>query len=170
MRACGQPVTLVGLQSTLAWALGLNVGNVGFKPGKEISSGKPIVLFRPHGLGWQVRPIHIRDGRRFPLRCAAPGLGLLKTGPQRSPPEVLGGFWALRGENPRTSQCGPVTSGGLGVGWTNGHIAHEGTICASRCGSVTDLISVISPSWTVNVMTETGRPSRTISTPVRRGR
>jgi hypothetical protein len=64
IRQCGQPVTFVGLQSTLAWELRMNVGYVGFKPGKEISGGKPIVLFRPHGLGWEVRPIHIPAGRR----------------------------------------------------------------------------------------------------------
>ena len=64
IRDCGQPVTFVGLQSTLAWELRMNVGYVGFKPGKEIASGKPIVLFRPHGLGWEVRPIHIPAGRR----------------------------------------------------------------------------------------------------------
>lgn len=56
--ACGRAVTLVGFQSTLAWELGLNVGNVGHKPGKEIGHGGPIVLFKPHLLGWQVRPIH----------------------------------------------------------------------------------------------------------------
>ena len=42
----------------------MNVGYVGFKPGKEISAGTPIVLFRPHKLGWQVRPIHVRADRR----------------------------------------------------------------------------------------------------------
>ncbi len=57
--ACGQPVTNVGLQSKVAWATGLNVGNVGFRPGKSIASGKPIVFFKPHLGGWQVRPIHI---------------------------------------------------------------------------------------------------------------
>jgi hypothetical protein len=64
VRACGQPVTFVGLQSTLAWELRMNVGYVGFKPGKEISSGKPIVLFRPHGRGWEVRPIHTSARRK----------------------------------------------------------------------------------------------------------
>ncbi|MGB0097928.1 MAG: hypothetical protein WBP81_35995 [Solirubrobacteraceae bacterium] len=62
--ACGQPVTDVEFQSTLAWETGLNVGNVGYKPGREIRRGQPIVLFRPHLLGWQVRPIHIRAADR----------------------------------------------------------------------------------------------------------
>src|SRR5262249_33553205 len=39
--ACGQPVTLVGLQSKVAWAVGMNVGNVGFRPGRAIDGGKP---------------------------------------------------------------------------------------------------------------------------------
>jgi hypothetical protein len=59
IRACGQPVTDVGHQSVLAWDIGLNVGNVGFKPGKSIDSGKPIVFFRDHDNGWEVLPIHI---------------------------------------------------------------------------------------------------------------
>jgi hypothetical protein len=59
IRACGQPVTLVGLQSKLAWAIGLNVGNVGFKPGKAIDSGKPIVYFKPVGNGWHVLPYNM---------------------------------------------------------------------------------------------------------------
>ena len=66
--ACGQPVTLVGLQSKVAWAVGLNVGNVGFRPGKAIDSGKPIVFFKPHLNGWEVRPIHIP--RADASRCA----------------------------------------------------------------------------------------------------
>jgi hypothetical protein len=63
--ACGQPVvSVLGFQSTLAWEIGLNVGNVGFNPSRSIRSGKPIVLFEPHLLGWNVRPIHIPDADR----------------------------------------------------------------------------------------------------------
>jgi hypothetical protein len=58
IKTCGQPVTFVGFQSTLAWMVDLNVGNVGYKPGREIRRGHPIVLFKPHEQGWQVRPIH----------------------------------------------------------------------------------------------------------------
>ena len=60
----GHPVTLIGYQSTLAWEIGQNVGNIGYKPGREIDRGAPIVLFKPHGRGWQVRPIHIRPDAR----------------------------------------------------------------------------------------------------------
>ncbi|MGO9956115.1 MAG: hypothetical protein ACLP50_09070 [Solirubrobacteraceae bacterium] len=59
IKACGQPVTLVGYQSELAWAVGLNVGNVGYRPGRSIDQGIPIVIFKPHDDGWQVRPIHM---------------------------------------------------------------------------------------------------------------
>lgn len=69
IRACGQPVTTVGWQSTLAWEVGLNVGNVGYKPGRSIDRGDPIVLFKPHKLGWQVRPIHIDAANR--AACAS---------------------------------------------------------------------------------------------------
>jgi hypothetical protein len=55
IKACGQPVSLLGFQSTVAWFVGLNVGNVGYKPGKSIGRGDQIVLFKPHDNGWQVR-------------------------------------------------------------------------------------------------------------------
>jgi hypothetical protein len=64
IRACGQPVTDVEWQSTLAWETELNVGNVGFKPSRSIAKGNPIVLFKPHQLGWQVRPIHTLASNR----------------------------------------------------------------------------------------------------------
>ena len=57
--ACGTPSTLVGFQSTLAWELGMNVGNVGYKPGRNIDTGKPVIVFKPHDLGWQVHPFNI---------------------------------------------------------------------------------------------------------------
>jgi hypothetical protein len=60
IKSCGQPVTLVGYQSEVAWALDMNVGNVGFKPGKSIQEGIPIVVFKPHESGWQLRPFHLR--------------------------------------------------------------------------------------------------------------
>jgi hypothetical protein len=61
---CGHPVTTVGFQSTLAWYLNRNVGTVGYKPGREIRSHRPIVFFRAVGAGWQVRPIHTAPSRR----------------------------------------------------------------------------------------------------------
>jgi hypothetical protein len=69
VKSCGQPITFVGEQSTVAFYVDLNVGNVGFRPGKAIRSGKPIVIFRPHGLGWTVRPVNIRAADR--ARCSA---------------------------------------------------------------------------------------------------
>jgi hypothetical protein len=68
VKSCGQPITFVGEQSTVAFYVGLNVGNVGYKIGKEIRSGKPIVIFRPHGLGWTVRPVNLRATDR--ARCS----------------------------------------------------------------------------------------------------
>lgn len=62
--ACGAPVTDVGHQSVLAWDTGLNVGEVGYKPGKAINQGKPIVFFRSHDDGWQVLPIHTLASER----------------------------------------------------------------------------------------------------------
>ncbi len=68
VRACGQPVTVLGFQSTLAWELGVNVGNVGFKPGRSIHRGLPIVLFKTNHLGWIVIPTHTNQALR--ARCS----------------------------------------------------------------------------------------------------
>jgi hypothetical protein len=62
--ACGQPVSVVGYQSTLAYYVGLNVGSVGYRPGRAINSGKPIVFFKPHLSGWEVHPNHLRASDR----------------------------------------------------------------------------------------------------------
>jgi hypothetical protein len=43
----------------VAWEFGMNVGNVGYKPGRDIDSGKPVIVFKPHDLGWQVHPFNI---------------------------------------------------------------------------------------------------------------
>lgn len=59
IRACGQPVTLVGNQSMLAWAFGMNVGEVGYKIGRAINRGRPVVVLKPHDYGWQVHPFNI---------------------------------------------------------------------------------------------------------------
>jgi hypothetical protein len=64
IKSCGQPVTTVAFQSLLAYEIGLNVGNVGFKPGRAIDKGTPIVYFQPHLLGWQVHPIHMLPSNR----------------------------------------------------------------------------------------------------------
>ncbi len=59
VKTCGQPVSLVGFQSTLAWEVDLNVGDVGFHPGRAIGRGQTIVMFKPHRVGWQVRPYNL---------------------------------------------------------------------------------------------------------------
>jgi hypothetical protein len=68
IRACGQPVTFVGKQSLLAWELGMNVGEVGYRPGKEIHNRIPVVVFKPHKLGWRVRTYNIPPSRA--AQCA----------------------------------------------------------------------------------------------------
>jgi hypothetical protein len=55
IRSCGRPATIPGTQSTLAWAVGLNVGNVSNHIGRAISKGLPVVAFTPHDHGWHVR-------------------------------------------------------------------------------------------------------------------
>jgi hypothetical protein len=66
--SCGQPTSKLQFQSALAWYVGLNVGDVAWRPLTAIRSGRPIVLFQPRGWGWDVRPIHTaRPGR---AKCA----------------------------------------------------------------------------------------------------
>ena len=70
IKACGQPVSLLGFQSTVAWFVDLNVGNVGFRPGKSIGRGDQIVLFKPHNNGWQVRLYNLPAGGQGAVRSA----------------------------------------------------------------------------------------------------
>jgi hypothetical protein len=60
VRRCGLPVSSLEFQSVLAWEVGLNVGDIGWKPASALRSGRPIVLFAPTGWGWVVRPMHTR--------------------------------------------------------------------------------------------------------------
>lgn len=55
---CGQPVSQLEFQSVVAWYVGVNVGQVDWRPPDAIRSGRPIVLFQPNGWGWEVSPIH----------------------------------------------------------------------------------------------------------------
>jgi hypothetical protein len=68
IRSCGQPAAIVGLQSALAYELDMNVGFVGHNPARLIHHHRPIVLFKPRGLGWVVIPINTR--RVNVPRCA----------------------------------------------------------------------------------------------------
>ncbi|MGA2926760.1 MAG: hypothetical protein ABSG43_12320 [Solirubrobacteraceae bacterium] len=66
IRRCGEPVTVVGYASALAWDTRLDVGSVGYLPGVEMRRKYPIVLLLPVSPGgWSVRPWHtLRTQRR----------------------------------------------------------------------------------------------------------
>jgi hypothetical protein len=68
IRSCGRPATIPGTQSTLAWAVGLNVGNVSNHIGRAIDKGLPVVAFTPHDHGWHVRVYNQPAGQN--ARCA----------------------------------------------------------------------------------------------------
>ncbi len=76
IKSCGQPVTPLGYQSEVAWAIGLNVGSVGYRPAASIARDAPIVLFEPLDHGWNVRPIHVRasDASRCDRRAITSAL------------------------------------------------------------------------------------------------
>jgi hypothetical protein len=60
-RPCGEPLTRLQYQSSVAWALHRNVANIGFKYSPAIASTRPIVLFTPYpqaGSGWQITALH----------------------------------------------------------------------------------------------------------------
>jgi hypothetical protein len=67
VKSCGQPTSLLGFQSTLAWVVGLNVGDIGYRPGKAIDEGEEIVMFKPHEDGWQVRTYNLSAAQQ--TRC-----------------------------------------------------------------------------------------------------
>ena len=69
VKSCGQPTSLLGFQSTLAWVVGLNVGDIGYRPGKAIDKGEEIVMFKPHEDGWQVRTYNLSGADK--VRCGA---------------------------------------------------------------------------------------------------
>ncbi len=60
LRGCGEALTRLEYQTALAYTLGKNVSQVGFKFGQAIAHGNPIVLFTPAitGIGWQVQAVH----------------------------------------------------------------------------------------------------------------
>jgi hypothetical protein len=58
IRSCGEPAAVLGLQTALAYQLGMNAAFVGWEPGKLIHERRPIVLFTSLDPGWRVRPIH----------------------------------------------------------------------------------------------------------------
>ena len=63
---CGEPLTRLQYQSSVAWNLNRNVSGIGFKYGPAIASGRPIVLFTPYpqaGSGWQIQALHQRTTR-----------------------------------------------------------------------------------------------------------
>ncbi|HWD65379.1 MAG TPA: hypothetical protein VG405_09405 [Solirubrobacteraceae bacterium] len=87
MKSCGQPATLLGYQSELAWVIGENVGSVSFRPGKSIGKGKPVVVFKPHDDGWQVRVFNLAPGTA--ARCNALKRDTTFGGPNPSPSAKL---------------------------------------------------------------------------------
>jgi hypothetical protein len=85
IRSCGEPVTNVGFASILAYYTKLNIGYVGYLPGRELHAGYPIVLFTLLGNGWQVQPYHQRPAER--ARCAS--LNVTYTDTRGQPGAVL---------------------------------------------------------------------------------
>ena len=60
LRRCGEPLTRLQYQSALAFALGDNVSQVGFKYSEALAHGNPVLFVTPFesGVGWQVQAAH----------------------------------------------------------------------------------------------------------------
>jgi hypothetical protein len=60
LRSCGEPLTRLQYQSALAFALGDNVSQVGFKYSQAFAHGNPVLFVTPFesGVGWQVQAAH----------------------------------------------------------------------------------------------------------------
>ncbi|WP_249009639.1 hypothetical protein [Conexibacter sp. DBS9H8] len=67
IRACAAPLGRVGNESELAWLLGMNVGNVGHKPGVFFRKRLAAVYIRPDtplGDHWRITAINLSSRRR----------------------------------------------------------------------------------------------------------
>ena len=60
IRACGESLTRLTYQTMLAYTIGENVSQIGYKYSQAVAHGNPIILFTPYetGVGWQVRALH----------------------------------------------------------------------------------------------------------------
>ena len=60
LRGCGEPLTRLQYQTALAYALGDNVSQVGFKYSEALAHGNPVLFITPFesGVGWQVGAAH----------------------------------------------------------------------------------------------------------------
>ena len=60
LRACGEPLTRLQYQTALAYALGDNVSQVGFKYSEALAHGNPVLFITPFesGVGWQIQAAH----------------------------------------------------------------------------------------------------------------
>ena len=68
LRACGEPLTQLEYQTALAWTLHVNVAAVGFKYGRAIRRGRPLVLYTPIPTGgWQIAALYQRSPRCLTL-------------------------------------------------------------------------------------------------------
>ena len=60
LRGCGESLTRLQYQTALAYALGDNVSQVGFKYSQALAHGNPVLFITPFesGAGWQVQAAH----------------------------------------------------------------------------------------------------------------
>jgi hypothetical protein len=60
LHGCGEPLTRLQYQSALAFALGDNVSQVGYKYSLSLANGNPVLFITPFesGVGWQVQAAH----------------------------------------------------------------------------------------------------------------
>jgi hypothetical protein len=60
LRGCGEPLTRLQYQTALAYALGDNVSQVGFKYSQALAHGNPVLFITPFesGVGWQIQAAH----------------------------------------------------------------------------------------------------------------
>jgi hypothetical protein len=60
IQACGESLTRLTYQTMLAYTIGENVSQIGYKYSQAVAHGNPIILFTPYetGVGWQVRALH----------------------------------------------------------------------------------------------------------------
>ena len=76
LRGCGEPLTRLQYQTALAFALGDNVSQVGFKYSQALAHENPVLFITPFesGVGWQIQARHQTEPACAPLPTSATNL------------------------------------------------------------------------------------------------
>jgi hypothetical protein len=111
IRACAAPLGRVGNESELAWLLGLNVGDVGHKPGVFFRRRLSAVYIRPDaplGAQWKITAINLPGSRR--RHCRPIPVSSLRTAVSRPEPARSAPAAVTASPNAGSTQSAPASA------------------------------------------------------------